>query len=216
MATWLDILGFKARQAPPLAPEETPLPQSNNPDIARHLAGVRIAQTRPNDDNFFNIDYPLEPLSADDRWRDMALDSETLSRLEPARLLELLCDVSPDISRALWDFLRFCNPGYECKALIKGKPANDKVQAALDAMLDLFKTRHGSFDVPLSRLFIGAFLRGAFTAELILDKTGKRVLDLATPDPASMRFMQYRDDDYGLIWRLGQWQNGVWKALHNY
>ena len=62
----------------------------------------------------------------------------------------------------------------------------------------------------------GAFLRGAFVAELILNKTGKEMLDIATPDPASMRFKQRNDPDYGTTWELGQWQFGKWVSLEKY
>lgn len=217
MANWLEVLGFQAALPPTaIAPNtETPTPEIHRA-IARELAGKRITHAEPNNTSVYNIDFPIEPISADDRWRDLALDGETLARLEPAELLELLSDISPDISRALWDFLRFCNPGYECKAMVKGKPANDKLQAALDGLLDKLKARHGSFDIILSRLFTGAFLRGAFVAELVLNKTGREMLDIATPDPASMRFQQRRDPDYGVVWELGQWQLGKWVSLEKY
>ena len=217
MTNWLEVLGFQAALPPNIsaATTETPIPEIHRA-IARELAGTRIAHAQPSETSVYNIDFPIEPISADDRLRDLALDGETMARLAPAQLLELLCDVSPDISRALWDFLRFCNPGYECKALVKGKPANDTIQAALDALIDKMKTRHGSFDIILSRLFTGAFLRGAFVAELILNKTGKEMLDIATPDPASMRFKQRNDPDYGTTWELGQWQFGKWVSLEKY
>ncbi len=155
------------------------------------------------------------PVSADDEWRSFDLDAKTLERMSPQRLLELLSDMSPEVSKALWDFLRMCNPGYEATAMRPGgkSAAASTNQAALDAFLTKLKERHGSLDVIIARLYIGAFLRGALLAELILDKTGRDPLDIATPDPNSVRFRRVADPEIGEVWQLGQWQGGQWVAL---
>src|SRR4051812_22698112 len=67
-------------------------------------------------------------------WRANRLDDRTLDRMAPADLIELLCDLSPDISRALWDFQRLTNPGWTCRALrLDGKDVEPRAQAAVDA-----------------------------------------------------------------------------------
>lgn len=58
----------------------------------------------------------------------------------------------------------------------------------------------------LNRLFVGAFLRGAFFAELVLDRRGRVPLDLVTPDPVTARFRRVDDPDRGPLWRLCQGQ----------
>ena len=155
------------------------------------------------------------PISAEDTWAGLDLDSRALSRMSPTKLLELLAELSPEVSSALWSFLRMCNPGFEATAMRpSGKmPATGAHQAALDAFLATLKQRYGSPDVVIGRLFTGAFLRGAIMAELVLDNSGRAPLDIATPDPASARFREMADPELGRVWQLGQWQGGNFVPL---
>lgn len=154
------------------------------------------------------------PLSAEDDWRALDLDSMTLSRMSPARLLQLLSDLSPEVSRALWDFLRFANGGWEATAMrpsgTSKAPATH--QTVLDAIIARIAERHGAFDVVLNRIYLGAFLRGAFVAELVLDGNGRQALDIATPDPASIEF-EVRTDEAGPRYVPGQRVRGQFVAL---
>lgn len=154
-------------------------------------------------------------LSSEEEWAGFDLDARTLCRMTPTRLLELLADLSPEVSKALWDFLRMCNPGYEAFAMRpSGKvKAGGSHQAALDAFLMTLKERYGAVDVIIGRLFLGAWMRGGLMAELVLDNAGRMPIDIATPDPASARWRQVKDDERGIIWQLGQWQYGQWVAL---
>lgn len=159
----------------------------------------------------FFILAPADPL---DTWRTYELNDQTLSRMSPADLIELLVDVSPEVSRALWDFLRFCNPGYEALALRPGSEEQDaRGQAALQAMIDRLEELYGSFDVVLGRLFLAGFMRGAFVSELVLDERGREFIDLATPDPYSIRFRQIDDELRGPVWQPGQYQGSQWISL---
>lgn len=175
-------------------------------DMARRLAGGRLST----DDFKGSYGGPLAlfaPVSAESDWRTLELDSGTLDTLSPSELMELLADVSPDISRALWDFLRLSNPGWEARALRPGTDELDEAgQAALAAFIAALGAEYGSFDVVLNRLFVGAFLRGAFFAELVLDRRGRVPLDLVTPDPVTARFRRVDDPDRGPLWRLCQGQ----------
>src|SRR4051794_32197529 len=51
----------------------------------------------------------LPPPNAHSDWRLLDLDSKTLDRVPPHMLLQYLADVSPDVSRAVWDALRMLN-----------------------------------------------------------------------------------------------------------
>lgn len=218
--TWLDAIriGIDAIGSGVAEPREetqhiASVPTRTRP---RGLGGRRLRLSHDTEQSVFQSALAVTaPLSADDRWRTEDLDTSTLDRVSPARLLELLADVSPDISRGLWDFLRMCNPGWTADAMrLSGNgKAPQATQAALTAFLDRLKARHGSFDILIGRLYTGAFLRGSLFAELILDKQGRTPLDIATPDPASARFDQLDDPDLGQIWRLYQWQNGKKVAL---
>lgn len=77
---------------------------------------------------------------------------------------------------------------------------------AIDNFIDVLADRYGSFDIVIGRLFMGPFLRGAICAELVLDERGRLPVDIATPDPASIRFRRKADPVLGQVWQPGQWQ----------
>jgi hypothetical protein len=169
----------------------------------------------------------LTPLQndAENYWRDYKLDSKTLDRVSPTKLMQLLADVSPDVSRALWDFLRLGNPGFECKAYKpKAKDKNGekvKDEAAQEALNSFLSSLHGPYtesntvhaNTVINSLLIACFLRGAMCAELVLDETGRVPLEIATPDPASVRFRKVADPARGPVWQMGQWQRGEFVPL---
>lgn len=149
----------------------------------------------------------VPPDSPEDLWTLFALDEQSLARMSPSQLLDLLVDLSPDVSRALWDILRLCNPGWQATCFRPGGRTPDPAaQARLDAFLDQLTDLYGAVDVPIGRLFIGAFMRGAFLAELVLDESARTPIDFATPDPMSIRFRREWDPVRGPVWHLGQWQ----------
>jgi len=183
-----------------------PAQRAVSTDLPRRLAGGRLSTDDING-AYGGALALLSPVSAESDWRTLELDANTLDTLSPSELMELLADISPDISRALWDFLRLSNPGWEARALRPGTDELDEAgQAALAAFIDVLVAEYGSFDVVLNRLFVGAFLRGAFFAELVLDRRGRVPLDLVTPDPVTARFRRVDDPDRGPLWRLCQGQ----------
>lgn len=147
------------------------------------------------------------PKDAENFWRLQDLDTNNLDAVTPQELLDLLADLSPDISFAIWNFVRLCNPGYTLKVYTPGtKEIYPVAQQHITNFLNALRDKYGSFDVVLGRLFIGAYLRGAFCAELVLDGEARMSLDIATPDPYSIRFRQKRDPILGQVWQPGQWQ----------
>lgn len=190
--------------------------QTRRTRAPRSLGGMRLRHSSDSGQGLVGgAMQTLAPLSADSEWRERNLDNRALDRTSPAKLLELLADISPEVSKGLWDFLRLCNPGFTATAmrLSGNSPAPKAAQDALTALLNKLKTRHGDTNVVIGRLFIGAFLRGAFAGELVLDKAGRVPLDLATPDPGSFQFKQVEDADLGMVWQAGQWQKGQWVPL---
>lgn len=155
------------------------------------------------------------PLSSEAVWSGEGLDAHALARMSPTRLLEVLADLSPEVSKGLWDFLRMSNPGFEAFAMRpSGKvKAGGAHQAALDSFIATLKERYGSMDVIIARLFTGAWMRGGLMAELVLDAAGRMPLDIATPDPATARWKVVDDPDLGPQWQLGQWQRGEFVPL---
>jgi hypothetical protein len=158
--------------------------------------------------------FIVPPPDAETLWRTETLDSTTLDRMSPADLIELLVDLSPEISRALFDFIRMFNPGWELKALRPGTDEEDATgQAALDAILKTLRDLYISEDVVFNRLILAGFIRGAFFSEIVLDDAGRVVVDLATPDPWSARFRKVDDPQRGTIYELGQFQVAGWVSV---
>ncbi len=142
-------------------------------------------------------------------WQRLDLDRDTWGKASPDQLISLLINVSPEASRATWDWLRLVNSGHEIIATKPGTVDQDeRAQKVLDAFIDRLEANHGSFKAIAGRLFMGALTRGAFFAELVLDERGRVPLDLVTPDPATVRFKLVPVRDRGMVWMPGQWQNG--------
>ena len=197
-------------------PIEPAPPERAAPDAPRGLGGqrLRLSHDRPGSVTGAAASL-LAPYSPAEQWRDLDLSSHTLDRISAADLIELLADVSPDVSRALWDFLRICNPGHTAEVL---RPSGNGLapraaQQALDATLATIGRQHGDITAAIGKMFIGGFLRGGFCAELILDQAGRQTLGLAIPDPASLRWREVNDPERGMVWEMGQMQGGKWIAL---
>jgi hypothetical protein len=157
----------------------------------------------------------LAPFDPERRFRGLDLDELTLDKIGTPQLMELMADLSPEISLALWNLLRLGNPGWECKAYaLTGDDVPDtRAQAALDSFFEILKERHGSADVIINRLFVSAFLRGAFMAELVLDNAGRMPLDIAVPDAVWTYFRIYLDPQVGPVWEPYQFQRGLAVSL---
>ncbi len=178
-----------------------------------NLAGgrARVSVNDASDLPFSSTLYIVPPPDDETLWRTQTLDSDTLDRMSPADLVELLVNLSPEVSRALFDFIRMFNPGWEILALRPGTEEEDsRGQAAIDAFLATLKELYISEDVVFNRLILAGFLRGAFFSEIVLDEAGRMPVDLATPDPYSARFRKISDPVRGTIYQLGQYQDGGW------
>jgi hypothetical protein len=190
-----------------------------NPSL-RSLVGGRVTIDQPSDafSKGLMAAAGLSPLDERDTFRGYGLDAALLDRISPTKLMELLANYSPDVSRALWDFQRFCNPGWEAKAYKLGSESTiDKTaQEALTGPEGFLKNLHGPYseinvvpaNVIIGALFLSCFLRGALFSELILDESGQLPLELATPDPATVKFERAEEPPRGRVWKAYQWQGG--------
>lgn len=155
------------------------------------------------------------PSNYEQNWQLLNLSSKDFDQIDPSRLLEMLTQLSPEVSRAFYDFRIMCNPGYTVKAKRYNSDAQHAVgQAAVQAFIDKLNSQsHGSFDEIIDMQWAGAFVYGAMCAELVLDKRGRLPLTIATPNPSSIRFRRRTDPELGDIWQPGQWQESDFKPL---
>ena len=187
--------------------------QTMRPHI-RALPGGRASTDTGADLFGGNLLTFAHPSSFEQNWRTLIYSADDLQRMSPAQLLELMADLSPEVSQALWHFLRLSNVGWEVFAYPPGgDEIDDRAQAAIDDFLATLEKRHGTVDVLLGRILMGGAMRGAFCAELVLDRRGRAPLDIATPDPGSIRFRRRRDPELGDVWQPGQWHGVEFKPL---
>lgn len=174
----------------------------------------RSRKTKDRDLQYYTkISQVLAPDEHDTDWRMMELDRDTLNKATPTQLVEILVNVSPQFSRALWDFLRLCDAGHKIEVHQKGKKTVDEQgQAALNDFLTDLKTIHGSIKILTGQLFMSAYLRGAMFSELVLDND-KKPVDIVVVDPYTARFQSFNDPVRGLRWKLGQYQDGKFVSL---
>lgn len=145
------------------------------------------------------------PMDSNEEWFIRDMDAASITSLPADELLNLLARISPEVSKAFWDFVVYVGNAVEVNVYRPGtNDTDDRAKAALDSFLELLDDQHNSFLHVTHQIIAGGFLRGAFAAELILNQDGRLPLDLATPDPALFRFRRRNDADRGKVWDLGQ------------
>lgn len=166
----------------------------------------RARLTQREEDDFAVFGFIAPPTAPNELWRTEDLDSKTYNSLSASRLIELLADLSPELSAALFYHVLFLNPGVEITTTRPGEEdePDEAAQAALEAFLSRLDGYYGSRGVVFDRLMLGAVLRGAFLVELVLNDNREPV-DLVVPDPHIIRFRQDIDDERGPVWQIGQW-----------
>lgn len=147
------------------------------------------------------------PVDANAEWAVQDLDAAALTSMPADELLTLLARISPEVSKAYWDFVVYVGNAVEVSAFRPGtQDSFPAAENALTAFMERLSNQHNSFLHAVHQVIAGGFLRGAFAAELVLDSAGRRPLNLATPDPALFRFRRRDDEELGQVWDLGQVQ----------
>lgn len=141
---------------------------------------------------------------------DLGLDDSTLSRLSVDDLITTLIDAHPDVSYAVWNFLRLGNSGY---TLSVSNVDNDEKfeQGELEvksfikrlAQPNIFNfelSRH--FDKVINQLMLSTIVRGACSLEMVLTSNYDDVAFLAPVDTATIdfkyengRYIPYQDEE---------------------
>ena len=111
-------------------------------------------------------------------------------------LIDILMDAHPDISYALWNFVRLGNSGYYYT--VKKLDSNEEYPEAIEDIELLFKRlktpnmvgfeRSKSLDKLIDQMFLSAVTRGAISGELLLTPDKKDVARFVLVDPATVEF----------------------------
>jgi hypothetical protein len=136
------------------------------------ITGVATAMRRTVDSlgvYFGNTPVIVPPPHFEKDWQVMNLDARTFEKLSPTALVARMIELSPDISRALWDYLRLFNPGWTLVCYNPGTDTqNPRAQVIADGIIDALNRMYGTVDVLHARMGMSFFLRGAILSEIVL------------------------------------------------
>lgn len=133
--------------------------------------------------------------------RELGLDERDLAGTDVAELMDRFIDAHPDVSYALWNFLRIGNTEYDVKvhALGTGEPddAGEEVLKELLQRLELPSVEQFEMSRSISKvanqLMLATVTRGAAALELVLTPGNDNVAFFAPVDPATVEFKYEQD-----------------------
>ena len=131
-------------------------------------------------------------------WRTLETQRKNLLRLPFTNLVELALDLSPQVNKGYFDFLRYANPGY-----LLDNP-NAGALNATQSFIRVMDGYYGSFKSHINSIWAGVFISGASFTELVLDKSGRNPVDIAVNDPLAALYERVQHPVRGYVWRLYQ------------
>ena len=138
-------------------------------------------------------------------WNTLDINELTPGKVPTDRLLLLLTSVSSEIAKASFDFEKYMISSWTWDT---EKDSSKKYIEDYFASIDTFGP---SFDACLDKLASGAFVRGAYFFEVVLNN--KKPVGFHVADPILARFRHMDSDVYGQSEQLGQMQNGKFVPL---
>lgn len=143
-------------------------------------------------------------------WLTLQTQRKNLLRMPHSRLTQMALDLSPEINKGMWDFLRFANPG------VFHENTNPIALAATNDFINTMSSRLGSFKSSiLDAIWAGIFVGGGVFTELVLDNNGTTPFTIAVLDPNTASFRRQVHPIGGQFWELGQYQDNVFVSMHD-
>lgn len=192
------------------------LPASENFPSPSVMGGARVSMENPS-----IMAGGIEAYTQFNRsryWHQTTLssrfNSDNFSKIDIDELAELLTELSPEVSCALWNFLLCCNSGFEINVTKPGtETPYPEAKKYLDECMKILGGYHGTINTFFDKTFMAIFMRGGYLYELVLDENGKDFVDIAAPDPKTLHFRRKSDPKRGQVWDFGQYQNGKFVSL---
>lgn len=144
----------------------------------------------------FGHTAPLPDPSAS--WRTLEVQRKNLLSLNYSRLARMALDLSPEVNKGMFDFLRFANPSHVLDN------SNPRALEATYSFISMLNSYYGSFKSHIDSLWAGIFISGGAFMELVLDEGGRAPADLVFNDPITASFRREPHPIRGVRWRLGQ------------
>ncbi|MCK4248370.1 MAG: hypothetical protein KAX15_01165, partial [Candidatus Omnitrophica bacterium] len=117
------------------------------------------------------------------------------------KMLDILIDSNPDVSQAVYSFLRVCNSGFFYKVKNMDGSVNEGGQAKINEWvrrLDYQQTNKGfkedrSFNSLVNKMHLSFFVKGACCSEVVLNKSLEPVY-IVPVSPSSIDFKRDGDE----------------------
>lgn len=175
------------------------------------IAGRRISMENPS--VFLNGLQTYANFSKLQYWHNATLlskfNTDDFSKLPIDELAELITELSPEVSAALWYYLLCCNSGYEINVYKpKTKDVYPEAQDYVNQCCNTLGRYNGTLNTFFDKTFMCVFMRGSFLYELVLGRNRKDFVDVASPDTKTLKFKMINDEMRGQIWDFYQMQNG--------
>jgi tmRNA-binding protein len=165
-----------------LTTEQNP-PQSNVP--LPQIKGGR--QTQPTNLNpLGNLSYSFIPRR---QYAGIDISDLTLYGGDPFQLIDMLIDVSPEVSLALWNTVRLVNTNFTYKVMLpSGTRELAKGKAVLDALLERINADYGGMRALITSWCISLFSKGACAGEIALTDDLSDIDDIYAVQPNTIHF----------------------------
>lgn len=144
------------------------------------------------------------------------IDLSQQQRLSSAELLDILCDTHPDISYAVWQFLRVANSGWKVTAKnLAGEP-DTRGQKIVDDLISRLQsaTNSGRFeesksvDNLLNQLHLSIIKDGACAGETVLYENLRDVAEVVAPVDVNSIHFRHGEDGRNVPWQYQGLENG--------
>lgn len=123
-------------------------------------------------------------------YRGLNLQHLNLARMQPHQVMDILADISPDVSLALHNMLLMTNSGYTIEAMTASGETDAEGQRILDELIGRLNARGGGLDAIIDQLHYSVFLHGAEAAEIVLTAGLRDVEDIYPVAPWTIQFVQ--------------------------
>ena len=163
------------------------------------------------DSYLMGLDGTLPLPDPSSSWRTLVTQRKYLIDFPYQRAVQIALDLSPEVAKGMFDFLRFANPGHR----LFSESGNNAVERSTEEFINKLNCYYGSFKSHLDSAWSGIFITGGFYAELVLEIGGQAPADLVFNDPSSARFMRESHPVRGKRWRLFEESTSGPKFLDN-
>jgi hypothetical protein len=135
--------------------------------------------------------------------RDLQVDEASLLTMSIEDLIDVLIDIHPDVSFAVWNFMRISDSGYTIR--VENVEDSEVYEEGLEEIQFLIKRLSQpnienfelsrDFDKVVQQLILSTVVRGACSLELVLTPSYDDVAFLAPVDPSTVDF-KFENDRY--------------------